>query len=798
MELFRVLKNKRFVAAALLLFMLNCALFFVTQQKNIENLGTDVHTYSDVFSDNSYIFSAPDAKDIVTEKNSEIQVLKSFADAEKMKAENAQEYEYFAEEEAALISAYPLLYSEYQDGKYSDKELSALTDFYAHFEAQAEYQSNYQSYIDSIEENSRELTSKRLFSDRNSFSYKSILKTAADFSENRELPLSPVNDIPVSSVLNYNIGDFILILLCVFLVISFTAEKNVNLLINTCRSGKSMLKLKQLPLLLLFSLFSSFLIYISEILIAFKIYNAPLALSAPIQSSELFSNCVLHISFSELFAVHIFFKALVAVMTAALIWLLISLSNNVVFVSGIAGLIVTAELLLYKNVSEQSRLSFLKSFNIFSLFNYECITQYDIISFFSVPVRAEILIWLLILFLAFVLSVSVIISAKRNYPISTPLKVFAFIQRMLKRLNNVYSKILSVVYDGRFETFKIMHVSKGTLIAVAFLLIIGLGFNTNSLVFSPTEAFLNDYYEEHGGELSSDVYDSINKMRSEAQAVESEFNAESEQFDAGKISFEEYGLAKAKNAAYDTQRKAAEVLNDQISRIETLPDKGIEPVLINETGYNNLFSSQSNQSEMLLLLCVTVLMFSSAFYIEKASNMMTLNHCAKNGREHLYFKKILAVVPKTFVLTAISYLSVIIQTDYLYNIDYLNADIHNLQMLQGVDLNISIFDYLIINFLFEFLFVTVAAFILASLSAFVSQFAVIVISGSLFVLPSALYMVNISPAKELSASYLFNFNSLVLDKGLSVNTFVIHFVLIIACIVMLLLCNRKWCLTKDR
>lgn len=798
MELFRVLKNKRFVVAVIMLLLLNCALFFVTQQKYIENLGSDVYTYSDVFSDNSYIFSSHDAKDIVTEKSNEYQVLKSFDNAEKMKAENAEEYEYFAEEEAALIREYPLLYSEYQNGKYSDEELSALTEFYAHFEAQAEYQNNYQSYIDSIEENSRELTSKSLFSDKNSFSYKSIMKTAADFSENRELSLSPVNDISVSSVLNYNIGDFILILLCIFLVISFTVEKNVNLLINTCRSGRSKLKLKQLSILLLFSLFSSFLIYISEILIAFKIYNAPLALSEPIQSSEMFSNCVLHISFLELFAVHILFKALVSVMAAALIWLLISLSNNVVFVSGIAGLMLTAELLLYKNVSEQSSLSFLKTFNIFSLFNYECITQYDIVSFFSVAVRAEILIWLLVLFIAFVLPVSVIICAKQKYPISTPLKVFAFIQRMLKRLNNVYSKTLSVIYDGRFETFKIMHVSKGALIAVAFILIIVLGFNTNSLVFSPREAFLNDYYEKYGGELSTDVYDSIDKMQSEAQAVENEFNAESALFDAGKISFEEYELAKAKSAAYDTQRKAVEVLNDQISRIETLPNKGIEPILINETGYNNLFSTQSNQSQMLLLLCVTVLMFSSAFYIEKASNMMTLNHCAKNGREHLYFKKILAVVPKTFVLTAISYLSVIIQTDYFYNIDYLNADIHNLQILQGVDLNISILNYLIINFLFEFLFVTAAAFIVASLSAFLSQFAVIVISGSLFVLPSALYMVNINPAKEISASYLFNFNSLVLDEGLSANTFVIHFVFIIICIVMLYLSNRKWCLTKDR
>uniref|UniRef100_UPI0040252540 hypothetical protein n=1 Tax=Eubacterium sp. TaxID=142586 RepID=UPI0040252540 len=82
--------------------------------------------------------------------NRKIQIIKSFADAEKLKAENAEEYEYYAQEEAALITEYPSLYREYKEGKYLDEELSALTDFYSHFAYQAEYQNDYQSYIDSI------------------------------------------------------------------------------------------------------------------------------------------------------------------------------------------------------------------------------------------------------------------------------------------------------------------------------------------------------------------------------------------------------------------------------------------------------------------------------------------------------------------------------------------------------------------------------------------------------------------------------------------------------------------------
>lgn len=798
MELFKILKNKKFIAAVILLLLLNCAFFYITQQKNLKEFDINIDAYSRVFSENSYIFSEDSAKETVIEKNNEIQIIKSFADAEKLKAENAEEYEYYAQEEAALITEYPSLYREYKEGKYLDEELSALTDFYSHFAYQAEYQNDYQSYIASIAENSRELTSKKLFSDKTSFSYKSIKKTAQDFSKNKDLQLKLVNDLPVSAVLNYNIGDFVLILLCVFIVIIFTAEKNVNILINTCRNGRMMLKIKQLPVLLLFSLLISSLVYISEILIALEIYNAPLDFSAPIQSADMFSDCVLHISILQLIVANIIFKAVIAVMTASLMWLLISLSSNIILDCGIAGAVAAAELLLYKNISEQSSLSFLKTFNIFSLFDYSSITEYSLISVFSVPVRAEKIIWVIVLFITVCVAVLVIISSKRNYPVKTPSNVFAFLQRILKYLNTVYLKIQNTVYAGRYETFKLMHIGKGILVVAVFFLIIGFSFNTNTLVFSPEETFLNDYYEKYGGKLSSAVYDSIDKMQSESQAVEKEFNVKSKQFAEGEISFEEYELALAKNDAYDTQRKAVEVLREQVGRIEVLKEKGIEPVLINEAGYNSLFSPLSNQSELLLLLCAVIIIFSSAFSIEKASNMLSLNHCAKNGRQNLYFKKILCVIPKTFALTLISYLSMILQINYFYKIEYLSADIHNLQILQNVDIEVSILEYLIINFLFEFLFVTAAAFITVSLSSFMPQMAVIIISAGLFVLPGALNMADIDFAKEVSASFMFNFNSFVLDKGLSAYSFAVHFILIIVCAAMFYMSNRRWCLTKDR
>ena len=783
MELIRIFKNKKFIAAVITLLLLNCVSFYITQQKSLSDFGINIDTYSATFKDNADIFTEVDKKSII-EKSNKFEILKSFADN--------------TEDKAQQIKKYPDLYQEYKNSNYSYEELATQAEFYSHFAYQLEYQNDYPAYIKSILKNAQNLSSKKLFSNKTSYSYKSIQKSANDFSKNKNIKLSLVNDLPVSAVLNYQIGDFILILICVFMAISFVSEKNVNLLINTCKNGRRILKMKQLPILILFSLSFSFAIYISEMLISLKIYDAPMNLYALIQSTDIFSDCILHINFLQLFAIHILFKAIIASMIALAIWLFISLSSNIILVSAIAGVITSIELLLYKNISAQSNLSILKTFNIFSLFDYRSISEYNLVSVFSKPVRAEKAVWIIVLLVIFIISALILISANRNYPIKSPKKAFRILHVLFDKLSEFYAKLQSVIYAGRFETFKIMHIGKGLLVVIAFLLIIGFNFNTNPLVFSSTEAFLNDYYEEYGGELSEKVYKNIEKMRSEADAVESEYNFKSEQYASGEISLEEYELAAAKNEAYDTQRKAVDKLTEQIDRIESLSQKGIKPVLVNEFGYNNLFYSQSNQTQILILICAVVILFSSVFSIEKGSNMLILNHCSKNGRKQLYFKKIFTVIPKTFILTLVSYLSLILQNNYLYKLGNMNANIHNLECLQEINLNLSIAEYIILNFIFEFIFVTVVGLIITSLSAFMPQLAVIIISACLFILPSALYMIDIYSAKEISTSYLLNFNALILDKGISIGSFIIHYALIVFCIVMLVLSNRKWCLTKER
>ena len=100
MELFRIFKNKKFIAAVITLLLLNCVSFYITQQKSLSDFGINIDTYSATFKDNADIFTEVDKKSII-EKSNKFEILKSFADN--------------TEDKAQQIKEYPDLYQEYKN-----------------------------------------------------------------------------------------------------------------------------------------------------------------------------------------------------------------------------------------------------------------------------------------------------------------------------------------------------------------------------------------------------------------------------------------------------------------------------------------------------------------------------------------------------------------------------------------------------------------------------------------------------------------------------------------------------------
>lgn len=795
MERIRILKNKKFVAAAVALLLLNCAVFYVMQQKNVQEYGFTISDYTAVSQENADLLSGSTQQ--IYAQSEKFRALQSFADFEAAKAQYPQEYLLYAEEEAALIRENPLAYETYKSGRYTFAEITLLAEFYVHFADQLDYQSGYGAYIDSVLEKGGDLASRKLFADTNSFSNKSIQKTTADYAQNKSISLSPVNDYLSGAVLTYQIGDLFLILLCAFTAVSFLSAPDFQLLVHTCKRGRAAQMARQLLLLTAFSLVFSVLIYASELLLAQKIYAIPFDFSASIQSSQAFSDSVLQLNFWQLFAVLAVFKAVLASAAAMLIWLLISLFRNIAFVCASFGALVAGEFVLYQSIPVHSTLSVLKTVNLFSLLDYSTLTQYALLPFFSVPVRADIVVWSVLGVLFAMLAVLLLVAGARSYPIRSPLKLFRALSAFFAKLSDFYAKVQSVLYAGRFETFKLMHTGRGLVILAAFMVIVAVGLNTNALVFSPTETFLNDYYEQYGGQLDDEVFTSLNEMRRQLDAVQTEFDTNAQQFAQGTLSLAEYQMAKAKYEAFTTQREALQILQEQVASIEPLQQRGIEPVLINEAGYNSLFGGQGLQNAVLLCVCAVVLLCSSSFSAERSSSMYLLNHSAKRGRSVLVFKKFAAVLLPVFLLCAVSYAAAIYRAAHLFGLRDLNAGIQNLRMLQDISWNVSILGYLFAGFVFMLVLVTATAFVVAALSSFLPQIAAAVAAGAVFLLPSLLYAANILPVRTFAVTEQFSLNSVLL-AGQGIGAFTAQLVLLAAAVALMAICIVRECKTRAK
>ena len=70
----------RFIAAVILLLLLNCVSFYITQQKSIEDFGVSITAYSDTFEENAEVLLSTEAENLIIENNNKFQIFKSFAE----------------------------------------------------------------------------------------------------------------------------------------------------------------------------------------------------------------------------------------------------------------------------------------------------------------------------------------------------------------------------------------------------------------------------------------------------------------------------------------------------------------------------------------------------------------------------------------------------------------------------------------------------------------------------------------------------------------------------------------------
>lgn len=107
--------------------------------------------------------------------------------------------------------------------------------------SQLQYLEEYPTFISEMKERADEQTTFSVFSDKDSFSYKNIMRTAEDYAGLESTNLSLGNDFSFTESLNYGATDYFLIavilMLCVYLF-RFERDKGLYSLVRSSKRGR--------------------------------------------------------------------------------------------------------------------------------------------------------------------------------------------------------------------------------------------------------------------------------------------------------------------------------------------------------------------------------------------------------------------------------------------------------------------------------------------------------------------------------------------------------------------------------
>jgi len=224
---------------------------------------------------------------------------------------------------------------------------------------------NYDSYLENIDSTARKMTGISLFADPDSFSYKNIARTPADFAHLKGSKLTAAPSKGVSMATGFLATDLIAILMIMTVVVTIvTREKELDqiTLARTTFKGRMPLGIAKLFTCFAAAMAAEILLYAVNFAVSYFTYGFG-NLSRQIQSVYEFNGSNLKISVLQYFALFLAAKLAVYCVFAAIIYLVTVVSNTAVKVYGALMITIAAEAVLYYTIPSTSYLCPLKYIN---------------------------------------------------------------------------------------------------------------------------------------------------------------------------------------------------------------------------------------------------------------------------------------------------------------------------------------------------------------------------------------------------------------------------------------------------
>jgi len=474
---------------------------------------------------------------------------------------------------------------------------------------QAEHLHSYEDYLAQVREQAYKMQASSIFNaNKNSFTYRNIIKTAKDFANCTAEGIRLGNDRAIQDWLSFSLADWFYLAVILLLVMSFLEERKKGLaaIVRTCSAGRGKLQFSRLLVLLTFCAGMTMLLYYLPLGLSLRVDGGWEAWTRPIQSLAEFQKYTAQMSIAEFLIQFFFVKTICGFLLGVLLWFALSFlaRPQMGWLVTAAGLVL--EYLLYTLIPAQSIFSPLREINVFSyVFTSELFVQYTNINFFGFPIGRRMLLLGLLVCVTAVLSAATILILTRRHPFGNR----DIMGQWIDRWNQMGDGARKHFGLYSFEAYKFLFLSAGGLFLIlGFLMTQNLNCGTLAY-FKGEDNIYRQYITEIQGPVTQDTYDYLADAR-----------------------------AALESTSMDTTNYeiALDRVEETIANLEDGAWLVYEPMFMNCYGLESSITQRQNAllSYIFLVVCLSVL-----FACEKNGDLRKILRATPNGRSKVFWTK---------------------------------------------------------------------------------------------------------------------------------------------------------------
>ena len=522
------------------------------------------------------------------------------------------------------------------------------------------YLEEYDDYMISVQENVVMMKENPLFSADDSFVYRNLIKTGEDYAKISDITPVEGENRSVMTVLQFTLSTFILLLIGVYIVLCFLAErqKGLYLLVRCTERGRTVLSLQRIGILCL-GVFGAAVVLYGSIFIISSVIFPGCDMSRPVQSIPELGSVIGHYSIGEYFVLYILRKTLGCLFACLLLYFCMSLFRSSFCIVAFF-LLMLGEYALYAFIIPTGKWSVLKYINLYTYaFCGTDYANYYNLNVFGKPMNIVETSDLFVILGTTVMVLVCLLQYARQYPRSE-YRTLKFIEK-LRVFVSRHKPSCSLM---TWELKKVMISQKGLFI-MAILIYLAYTASVESNYMDFRSKYVVHWYQDFAGEITEEsvqsMYDTRTEMeedieRWQASILKLQENVIKNQMMGAATDMIESMIIDLQDAIREAEREIAGlnvVLEQAEDGLAYFLKTGHTVMLIDSGSYELLLHNdkQTIFRNYLYTLITVVLVMSGVMACEKASHMEMMLHSLYKGRMQTMIRKLLIMVGVCVITT---------------------------------------------------------------------------------------------------------------------------------------------------